>query len=428
MRRRANERVRPGRAQRLVARGRLPRRGLGPRLLSLARRAAAPRPRSPRPSCGRRSRSWRSARSPPRSLADLALLAVQAFAIHAFCKLCILTYVLGGLAFAALFPARRAAAAAGPLLARPEGRLALAGAVAGALAILAFVFAANTTLRHRAAARTAGLLGAPAPVPACPAPRHPTRRRPPLQRGDAERRAASRGHERSHRRGEGRRLLARAGAEAPGDARRPAQARGVLLPRRSAITTPRPSRRSTSLTRRCADRGGAGHRGRVLGLPLPVLPAARGSASGFVPQAGGRIKIYFKNFPADPCNSKLQRSTHTGSCALALGGICAQTRASSRRTTTASSATELHERPAGGRHRLAGRRGWTPRRWRTLPRRSQDEGRARRAGRRGQPPGNHVDAHRLHRREEAAPNQLLRGGRRQGSRRRGSPPLAPAGH
>lgn len=86
-------------------------------------------------------------------LVDLVLLAIQAFAIRAFCWLCLLTYVLGALALAALWPARRAAPTAPGALASPEGRLALAGWASGAAAILAFVFAANLTLTHRACSR-----------------------------------------------------------------------------------------------------------------------------------------------------------------------------------------------------------------------------------------------------------------------------------
>jgi protein-disulfide isomerase len=47
--------------------------------------------------------------------------------------------------------------------------------------------------------------------------------------------------------------------------------------------------------------------------------------SQFVPQAGGRLAVYFKNFPLDKaCNDRLPGSTHPGSCNLALGAICAR--------------------------------------------------------------------------------------------------------
>jgi protein-disulfide isomerase len=47
--------------------------------------------------------------------------------------------------------------------------------------------------------------------------------------------------------------------------------------------------------------------------------------SQFVPQAGGRVAVYFKNYPLDSdCNPKLPRATHPGACNLALGAVCAR--------------------------------------------------------------------------------------------------------
>jgi uncharacterized membrane protein len=86
-------------------------------------------------------------------LVDVVLLGVQAFAIHVYCKLCILTYLLSAGAFLALFPARRALRAAGTAAARTEGRLAVAGWVLGTLAVGAAVFASDATLAARAACR-----------------------------------------------------------------------------------------------------------------------------------------------------------------------------------------------------------------------------------------------------------------------------------
>ena len=41
-------------------------------------------------------------------------------------------------------------------------------------------------------------------------------------------------------------------------------------------------------------------------------------------RAAGRIKVYYKHYPLDSsCNPKIARSIHAGSCALALGGVCA---------------------------------------------------------------------------------------------------------
>jgi protein-disulfide isomerase/uncharacterized membrane protein len=293
-------------------------------------------------------------------VADLALLAVQAFAIHAFCKLCILTYVLGGVAFAALLPARRAAGAAGPLLARPEGRIALAGAVAGALAILAFVFAANTTLRHRAAARTAGLLGAPAPAPVAPVT--PASDTPPPASVAAATPSAE---------------LPPADASAPtGGVKDAAYWREQAQKLQATLDDPRKLEEYFSAkAQRDHDaapiaqidlantpmRGPAEAPVTVVEYSDFLCPYCRQLAqalAGFVPQAGGRIKVYFKNYPLEAsCNPKLQRSIHTGSCALALGGLCAQYQGKFEAYHDRVFATEMHSAQPSDVIRLAGEAG-----------------------------------------------------------------------
>ena len=56
----------------------------------------------------------------------------------------------------------------------------------------------------------------------------------------------------------------------------------------------------------------------------PFCRNLAGGLSRFVPQAGGRFGVYFKNYPLDKdCNEALPRSTHPGACELAKGAICA---------------------------------------------------------------------------------------------------------
>ena len=56
----------------------------------------------------------------------------------------------------------------------------------------------------------------------------------------------------------------------------------------------------------------------------PFCRQLAGALSGFVPQAAGRVAVYFKNYPLDnACNPKLPRSIHPGACNLALGAVCA---------------------------------------------------------------------------------------------------------
>jgi protein-disulfide isomerase/uncharacterized membrane protein len=255
-------------------------------------------------------------------LVDLVLLAVQAFSIRAFCWLCVATYVLGGLALAALWPARRAAAGAGAALGNQEGRLALAGVLAGGAAVLAFTFASNTALASRAAQRQARLLGGPA-APATAA-------------GPAEAAPAADGHDHSP-------AVAVPATPPPGAADDVGYWREQAQKLQATIDDPAKLEAYFS-TKAQAEYDGARvekidlSRGPLkgdAGAPVAVVeysdflcPYCRqlaGALSGFVPQAGGRVAVYFKNFPLDnSCNPKLQRAVHPGSCTLALGAICAQ--------------------------------------------------------------------------------------------------------
>ena len=284
-------------------------------------------------------------------VADLGLLAVQAFAIHAFCKLCLLTYVLGGIAFAALLPARRAATE--PLLSRPEGRLALAGVAAGSLAILAFVFAADTTLRGRAAARTARLLGAPAPAPAAAtaAPELPAAAATSTAEAPAAASAPPGTQDAAYWREQAQKLQATlddphkleeyfsAKAQRDHDAAPVAPIDLANVPMRGPAEAP--------VT--------------VVEYSDFLCPYCRQLAQalgGFMPQAGGRIKIYFKNYPLESsCNPKLPRSIHTGSCALALGGLCAQNQGKFEAYHDRVFATEMHSAQPSDVLRIAGEAG-----------------------------------------------------------------------
>jgi protein-disulfide isomerase/uncharacterized membrane protein len=257
-------------------------------------------------------------------LVDLVLLAVQVFSIRAVCWLCVSTYVLGGLALAALWPARRATTGASPAFTSPEGRLALAGWAGGTLAVLAFAFAANHALGQRAAQRQARLLGAPAPLESAPAPVSASAPNPGVAAPQAT----------------GAPVTAQAGGStAPEDAgywREQAQELQATIDdpvKLEAYFTAKAQREYDAARVEAIDLSNTPLKGAA-GAPVTVVeysdfmcPFCRnlaGALSQFVPQAGGRLAVYFKNFPLDSsCNPKLPRSAHAGACTLALGAICA---------------------------------------------------------------------------------------------------------
>jgi len=260
-------------------------------------------------------------------LVDLVLLGVQAFAIHAYCTFCILTYLLSAAALFALFPARRTLRAAGTSAVRTEGRLAVAGWVLGTLAVVAAVFASDAMLAVRAAHRQATLLGAPAPAaatepaappattaPAAPGPGAPAATPAPTPTPEAP----AGPQDAKYWQDQARKLQATLDdprkldayfaekAQREYDAAAPVPIALGGTPDKGPATAPvTVAEFSDFMCPYC----------RNLGLAL----------SQFVPQAGGRVAVYFKNFPLDKsCNDRLPGSTHPGACNLALGAICAR--------------------------------------------------------------------------------------------------------
>jgi protein-disulfide isomerase/uncharacterized membrane protein len=251
-------------------------------------------------------------------LVDLGLLGVQAVAIHAYCTLCISTYVLSALALVALLPARAAARGLGAAAGRPEGRLALVGWGLGTLALAGGVLAADTGLSARAGQRQARLLGAPAP--AAPAPAAPT-----VPMADAA--------------GPVPAPLAPGPTAAPQDAGYWKQRAETL---QATLDDPRKLDAYFAEKAQREFDASAPVRIDVTNAPLtgpatapvkvvefsdfmcPFCRNLAGALAQFVPQAGGRVAVTFMNYPLDnACNPRLPRATHPGACNLALGAVCA---------------------------------------------------------------------------------------------------------
>jgi protein-disulfide isomerase len=287
-------------------------------------------------------------------LVDLLLLGVQAFAVHAYCRLCILTYLLSAAALVALFPALRAARGAGAAAARLEGRLAVAGWMLATLAVAAAVLAADAALAARAVRRQATLLGAPAPSapaeaapPATPSSGAPASASPPATAPEAP-----------------------AGPQDAKYWRDQAQKLQATLddPRKlDAYFAEKAQREYEASAPVSIDLGNTPARGPAT-APVKVVeysdflcPFCRNlgiALAQFVPQAGGRVVVHFKNFPLDKtCNERLPGSTHPGSCNLALGGLCAYYQGKFDAYHDRVFSTELHNPQPADVVRLAGEAG-----------------------------------------------------------------------
>ena len=254
-------------------------------------------------------------------LVDLLLLGVQAFALEAFCILCVITYALGAGALFALLPAWRGALAPGAALGHAEGRLALAGWALGAVAVGAAVLGLEANLDHREARRQMALLGAPAPdsgpeaeseaaalssgVPT-PVQPSPTTTTAQAETGDSEQ-WKKRAEELQQTLDDPQKL--------------------------EQYFSKKAQREYDSAAAEAIDLENVPVKGppeapvKVVEYSDFLCPFCRNLAAGlsrFVPQAGGRVAVYFKNYPLDQdCNESLSRSTHPGACELARGAICA---------------------------------------------------------------------------------------------------------
>jgi protein-disulfide isomerase len=247
--------------------------------------------------------------------------------VRAFCALCIGTYALGAGAVLAVWPARRGWRRLGPALRSAEGRLGVAGWTLGTLAVAGAVLGAEAALERHAATRHLTMLGAePSPDPPRLAGPTPEPAPPPEVEGEPE--------------GESNPPAPAPVRAANTDGSVDWEARAREL--QATLDDPQKLEEYFSLkARREFDTAkvesipleNAPLRGPV-DAPVKVVeysdflcPFCRNLAQGlaqFVPQAGGRVAVYFKNFPLDQsCNERLRSSTHPGACWLALGAVCA---------------------------------------------------------------------------------------------------------
>ena len=222
---------------------------------------------------------------------DLALLALQAFVIHAFCKMCLATYLVNAGVVAALWPARRAWKSLAASLSAPFAR-ALGTAWLGATAALVVgVLGADAALYASEHLATASLLGAPLAPPA-----------------PDEAKACC---------GEAKRLQAILND--------PAKLQQYL--------DEKAARDFETAVPEKVDLAGVPFKGPQ-NAPIQVVeysdfmcPFCRNLATAFasyLPQSGNRVVIYFKSYPLDmSCNDELKTTVHDGACWLALGGVCA---------------------------------------------------------------------------------------------------------
>ena len=240
---------------------------------------------------------------------DIVLLGVQVVAIHAFCRLCLLTYALNALALVLLLPARRDGAVVGEAVTKRDGRLVFAGWVLTTLALAAGVYAAEKALDTRQMSRTTSILGAaPAPLPSL-LPARPLEPGSEAQRYQEEARVATE---------QARRLQ-----EILDDPKKLEQYFAQKAAREFDANPVFPIK-TDGVPSKGAPQGPI----KVVEFSDFLCPFCRsiaGAFAGYIPQTANRVTLYFKNYPLDSlCNPNIKQTIHEGACWLAMGGLCAQ--------------------------------------------------------------------------------------------------------
>ena len=252
---------------------------------------------------------------------DAVLLGLQAFAIEAYCKLCLATYVVNIAGFGVLRPAKARLSSIAESFSAPAGRMIL---TAWGLAILMLVVSIGTAEYALAAGRSqrdANFFVSPAAPPAgdSAAPESGSR----AGQADSSGELDSPGAEQ---------LKARL-----------AQARTEIARLRQTLDDPKKYQeyRLTKATEEfekaltqqldlenLVPKGPASAPITIVEFSDFLCPYCQGFANAitdYIPKSRGRVSVYFKNYPLDQeCQPGLRRTVHPGACKLALGAICAQ--------------------------------------------------------------------------------------------------------
>lgn len=221
---------------------------------------------------------------------DAVLLAIQAFSLKAFCRLCLFTYALNVALLLLLRSLRGGSAEARPPD-RREGRVVVGGWVLATLASVAAALGFDQALIARQADRERNVLGPAAstmPADASALAAEVKRLKETLddpekrQKYDAEKAISD---------------FDKAPVQQVDVSKSP-----IAGPPGAPITVVEYS-----------------------DFMCPFCRNIAGAFHAYLPESQGRVRIAFKSYPLDKdCNPSLQQTIHAGACRLALGGVCAQ--------------------------------------------------------------------------------------------------------
>ncbi len=265
--------------------------------------------------------------------ADLGLLGIQAFAIGAFCSLCLVTYGVNIVAAFLLFPWASKLGSIKTTLLGPEGSRAFTVWALGSLVFLVTVVSFDRVLASESAQQP-DMLGVT--ILAAPDPESELELEPELEPPEPEPEAEPE--------------PAPAPASAANDdgaalaalEARLADARAKIAELETTLDDPQKYQEyqlaqvqaefeQETVNELALDgipfKGPEKAAVRIVEFSDFMCPYCRNLADAFtnyMSQSDGRVAIYFKNYPLDQaCNPALSRTVHDGACELALGAVCA---------------------------------------------------------------------------------------------------------
>jgi len=254
---------------------------------------------------------------------DVILLGLQAFAIEAFCKLCLATYAVNIAGVALLLPAKPHLPSVAESFHAPAGKMILTAWALASLMLFVSIGTAEYSLAAQKSQQDSNILGSPAAAAA------------------SESAAAA---------GEADTSAEQAASSAETDSLDPEQVKARLAQARTEITRLRQTLDDPKLyqeyqlkkaaeefeqapTRQLnlanlSPKGTASAPIKIVEYSdflCPYCQAFAKAITAYVATSRERVSVYFKNYPLDQtCNPGLRRSVHPGACNLARGAICAQ--------------------------------------------------------------------------------------------------------
>ncbi len=254
---------------------------------------------------------------------DAVLLGLQVFAIEAFCKLCLATYVVNIACVGMLLPAKICLSSIAENFRAPAGKMTLTAWGLASLMLVVSIGTAEYALAAQRSQRDANILGSPTAPPASDSAAAAPESDSPAGEADSSGEMDSFDLEQLKAR------LAQARTEITRLEQTlddPKKYQEYQLKKAAEEFEKAPTQQLDLAN--LAPKGPLSAAIKIVEYSdflCPYCQAFAKAITAYLPKSRGRVAVYFKNYPLDQeCHPGLRRTVHPGACKLAMGAICAQ--------------------------------------------------------------------------------------------------------